>query len=392
MAVFPFTVRATDSEGSYADRQFNITVRNSRVERFMALTATDAWTSPDGTTWTQRNGAGGISCEYGNGFWLILKSANDMSCFKSTDGINYATINAADMIFLDSTGNSISGPTSIQAKSCKLKFWNGKFWIAIIAGVSYALYSTEDGITWKQHILYADTNVITSKIMSSSYLNKVYMTEDNGTLFIPFPFNNTISPDSGYSAGLGWSTTDGVTFTLLTDISNTGTGKGSAFLTRVNGLYLTQNAFHNNSQILTSYTYSTDGLNWTLQSYGSTTPTIGSSSAYMESGFIYVNGMLYTITSKTTGVAAPLYYYTSNDGLNWTENTMKSFLSGSCYSQVMFKNGLFLIAPTNAQGVDETADNTKPNNGIRLSVDGTNWSYVNEQSGLTMAYTDIAAM
>jgi len=357
----------------------------------MALTSTDAWTSPDGTTWTQRNGAGGISCEYGNGFWLILKSADDMSCFKSTDGINYATINAADMTFLDASGNSMSGPTSLVAASCKLKFWNGKFWIAAIYGVAYALFSTEDGVTWKQHILYADTNVITTKVMNSTLLKKIYMTVDNGTMFIPFPFGSGITPNTGYSGCLGWSTTDGETFTQITDISNSGKTLGCVFLARVNGLYLTQSAFHNNTQSAPTYTYSTDGLNWTQQSYGTTSVTIGSTSAYMQSGFMYVNGLLYAITSKTTGVGQALYYYTSDDGLTWTENTMKSFISAASVTYPIFKNGLFLVTSSTGQGNDESATLTSPNNGIRISVDGANWSYVNEQTG-TMTYTDIAAM
>lgn len=396
MAVFPFTVRATDSEGSYADRQFNITVRNSRVERFMVLTATDAYTSPDATTWTQRNGSGGITCAYGNGFWLILRSKDNMSCFKSTDGINYSAIDYTNMTFLDETGQTLTGndiPTSMATfLTYKLKFWNGKFWLFMVWGINFDLYSTEDGITWQRKRLAAFTSTVTSsRALSNTTLARVQLSDDNGTLFIPYIATASANMTAGYSSCLGWSTTDGVTFTQIKDISNSSNAQGCSFLTRVNGLYLALGAYHNGVLAADHYSYSTDGLNWTQQSYGTTSQTLGGASCFVNGDMTYVNGMLYTFCGRATSNPLPIYYYTSSDGLNWTENQLKTFISGTGNPYFMFKNGVFIIVGSTSNGTDETADNTLPNGGFRVSVDGANWTIVNEISSST-TYTDVAAM
>lgn len=392
MAVFNFTVRATDSEGSYADRQFNITVRNSRVERFMILDTADAWTSPDGTTWSQRSGQGGISCAYGNGFWMVLKSNTNMSITKSTDGINYTYIASSAMTFLDEAGSSTTAPTSFVARA-RLKFWNGKFWILILTASGLDLWSSSDGITWQRKRLYAAGGGVLN-YMDNNYCNMFTLNEDNGSLFIPFPCDSGNSPLNGFSNGLGWMTSDGTALTQIKNVSNSSTTVGGCgALTRVNGVYFAQNAFHNNSKQTGQfgYIYSTDGINWTVGNYGST--TIGSTSAFQSIPMFYANGTLFLYTSKNSGSTAGHYVYTSVDGLAWTEAQIKLFGTASSYVIPFFKNGVYLLTCSAASGTDMSTSITTPNNGFRVSVDGVNWTFVNVRaSGTTYSYTDVAAM
>lgn len=87
---FNFTVRAEDDQGAFADRDFSMTVRNTSVDRYLITTATDAYTSPDMTTWTKRIGQGGLSAQYGGGKWLIQVSATTYRL--SSDGINFSLL------------------------------------------------------------------------------------------------------------------------------------------------------------------------------------------------------------------------------------------------------------------------------------------------------------
>lgn len=397
MAVFPFTVRATDSEGSYADRQFNITVRNSRIERFMVTDTTDAWTSPDGAIWTQRVGQGGFTCAYGNGFWLIFKTIATWNLLKSTDGINFTAINQSSVIWLDETGNAVANPTTTTSfdSRMKLKFWNGKFWMLHRLANTWDLWSSVDGVTWNRKRLYQSTIAIPATL-SASLVQSILMSEDNGSLFIPHLLIDT-SPAPGYSLGMGWVTTDGVNFTQIKNASNSPTAQTQAtgFITRFNGFYIAQHSVHNNvtvSALSQNYLYSTDAVNWTIGSYGNA--KVGQESAI--NSMFYVNGLIYAFPQRRTGGGATGHaYYTSADGLTWTENVMKVFANPTAGVGVfsLFRNGLFLVAPDSSNGNDLTASVTAPQNGFRISVDGTNWTTANYRSGLSgNYYSDVAAM
>jgi hypothetical protein len=391
MAVFPFTVRATDSEGSYSDRQFNITVRNSRVERFMVIDSSDAWTSPDGTTWTQRLGQGGVACAYGNGFWLIVKSGT-FSISKSSDGINYNSILSANMTYLDEGGATVTAPVTTGVT--RLKFFNGKFYMVAPMSTSYFLWTTVDGITWNRKTLFASVNTdLGSAMAAGSNFSRFEFCEDGDTLIIPFSVRGSTNVASGYSTCLGWTTTDGVTFNQIKNISNTtATIAGCSYLSRVNGMYIAQGGSHNNTvQAANNYIYSSDGINWTVGTYPG---NAGTTSATANTRIFYSNGQLYLFTGKGT-TAGPGYYYTSLDGITWTENSYKKFQTSNSaqYTYALYKNGIYLVTASLASGVDTTTDFSAPNNGFRLSVDGVNWTYVNTRAvGTTYSYNDIAAM
>lgn len=406
MAVFNFTVRATDSEGSYADRQFNITVRNSRVERFMATTLNDSYTSPDGTTWTQRNGQGGFTCAYGNGFWLILKTqSTGTSALKSTDGINYTAILPANQIFVDEAGTTITGlpangPLFTAMPNTRLRFWNGRFWIMTINGNNttangssfFDLWSTADGITWRRNRLMTVTTQALA-VTTLQYLVNLY--EDNGTLFIPFPcgYSGAIA-SAGQNWCYGWSTTDGTTFTQVRDTTVTtgsaATFYGASILNRINGVYFVMPTTTGSTNWQnTTFRYSTDGLNWTTSTLNANAAT----SAPLT--FTYANGQVYSFAVKqSSGVGSTANYFISSDGLTWTMSEFKSFNTASgIMTHSVYKNGIFLLAGSTATGTDTNNSTLSvSNNGLRVSVDGATWSSVNVQAAGTFSYTDVAAM
>lgn len=417
MAVFNFTVRATDSEGSYADRQFNITVRNSRVERFMTITTNDAWTSPDATSWTQRVGAGGWTCAYGNGFWLIMKSATTCEIAKSTDGINYNAIPTSEMTFLDPAGAATTAPTAVSPWTFynKMKFWNGRFYLLHFANPSgqkktLSLWSTADGVTWKQKILTQTAGTSTAMSAFSQGYGYSLMTEDGNTLFIPFPSSSgtatLLDAANGFTPCMGWSTTDGETFTPIRNSTTTTTVQGSTSITRFNGLYIANNTVYNGTTYGVTgsqfqYIYSTDGVNWTAGDYSLSSSGINStirniSQYYAWNPPVYANGQLFLFANKTssTTVSSGLLYLTSMDGLVWDRvDNIKLFNTANCFTNVIYKNGVFLLSGRNTiSGVDTSTTVTNPNTGYRVSIDGVNWdNNINITSG-SPAYNDSAAM
>ena len=422
MAVFNFTVRATDSQGSYADQQFNITVNNTQVVRYMAVTASDTWTSNDGSTWTQRTGASGYTCAYGNSFWLTIKTTGGLDSFKSTDGINYVSIAAANQTYLDDTGAATTAPSGFDQRT-KLKFFNGKFYIPVlnVASKAWDLWYTSDGVTWQRKRLYQDsqTSNISLALYSVSAMRQIELCEDNGTMLIPFPVYNTNTSNnyqmtavSGYTKCMGWSTPDGINYTPIIDSANSfNSNYGAGWITRFNGVYFAGitmhgafNSYVGNNYIAggspnTSYLYSTDGMNWTAGSIAS----LGASSTPYQTFCAaprYLNGQLILVPgcTNTAEPTSALYFYTSVDGLTWTQNTTKSIYNQSTpelYNRkLLVKNGICLIAADAADGTDTTSSNSASNNGFRLSVDGGNtFTSVNVRSTASLlSYLDIAGM
>jgi len=377
MAQFNFTVRATDSEGSFADRSFNITVRNSKIERYMAINTTDAYTSSDGTTWTLRPGMGGYSCAYGNGFWLINCSDGIR---KSYDGVNYNLIPTTSIQAYDSTGTPIASASQglaafTSTSSCKMKSFNNKFYLPYqgnVGGTSQiGVFVSSDGITWnfKSVLIVSVSGPLLNFILSIS--------EDNGTLFLNYPWSNG-TQKLGYM-----SINSGETWTEMADVS--GNIHNSGVLKRFNGLYLQATGDSGNS-----YKYSTDGSNWTSGSFGSI-----SNVRFWD--FIYANGKLYAFFNKSTTAGQAQLYLTSTDGINWVTNTYKSFISStqlSVGSNVIpvYKNGIFVIGGSSGQGNDDTTSIVAPSGGLRLSTNGVDWVTVNRYSDTSTQFTDVAMM
>lgn len=413
MAVFPFTVRATDSEGSYADRQFNITVRNSRVERFMVIDSTNAWTSPDGTSWTQRSQAGGLTCAYGNGFWMVYQGngTNWPGVLKSTDGINYVSIPVANQIFLDDNGTVIAtGATSLgtdgprMSTNFRIKFFAGKFWAPCFSPTNKAfeMWSSVDGITWQRKTLYKTTIAG----ISNGGQQQFFYNEDNGNLFIPFVITGNPDTAFGSSFGYGWMF-DGTTWTFLKNINQVTTSVTNVrMLGRINGVYFAFMYNYNGSTISNTgtYHYSTDGVNWTttgfIGSRGLTSSYFGGgqgNTGFTPTSFYYANGVicLYSSRYKNYNSTTPELCMQTTDGITWVEvpfKMMNGSTTGTYSVTGMYKNGVHLVWANQGAGGDVTTDLNAANNGFRLSLDGTNFSSVNVVGTGAIGYNDAAAM
>jgi len=399
MAVFPFTVRATDSEGSYADRQFSITVRNTRVERFMILNSTDAYTSPDGTTWSKQVGAGGQSCAYGNGFWLIMKvtssTANVITGInKSTDGINYSYTDVSSMTFVDESNVATSAPIFGQSGGAfaKLKFWNGKFYFMSLAASSFNIWSSADGIAWKRQQLFSGS----AYAPATNVLPYLSLSEDSGSLIIPLPGGgSTTNMNPSTNTAMGWITNDGVNFTPIKNAALTSANQYAWNLTRINGLYLAQYASPIGSGPSANFLYSTDGLNWSQGTITSSTGTIGST--HKPGPMFYANGVIYSFGYKIGTSSAAGVVYTSVDGISWSDVQYKTYATSTTLFNVhyLFKNGLFLAQGDNANSsatFSNDATLTTASSGARVSIDGTSFTPVNIGSGTSYVFNDVGAM
>lgn len=425
MAVFPFTIRATDSEGSFADRQFSITVRNSRVERYMSLTNTDAYTSSDGQTWTLRAGQGGSSCAYGNNMWLIGPNSTGGGMRRSSDGVNYIFIDSANMTFThlnDPIFGTNMDPVMQSGRISKIRFHNGRFWFydargsAITNPGAMRVWYSENGVDWFGRTLLSPTTAPSSNsnVIINVTASGQTVTEDNGVLFLsaatgpsnPVGLHPTIGTGG---APFGFQSTDnGNTWTPVRRAGLAQTvmlNNPAIILTRLNGIYMCSNYGTNAGlgSAARNYIYSTDGSNWTLGDFSvgsglTTTQTDQLFTRQRPNGYIYANGLIYTsMAAAGAGGGGAFEYMVSADGINWTlRNTMIDFARatgayGPENGELVYQNGIF-IQVHEGGGVVETITVGQYSGGLRFSTNGSTWTTVNRFDNSTTTFTDVSMM
>lgn len=359
MANFNFTVRATDSDGAYADRNFGITINNTRVERYMVTDATNAYTSPDLVNWTTRNASGGNDCIYGNNMWLINNMAAgtfaNWIIRKSPDGVNYTNVTSANMTFVTASGSTFTPGTNMMFG--RMSFANGYFFVPYSStygttpGAQFVLRSV-DGIAWTVLASPALGGFFYDSSMGYKY-RTFQRVEGSGTdLFMP----NFGQIQSGQATAdcYGWRSSDnGLTWIKVLDStgkSNNTTNISSSFLTRINGLYI---AATNNTNYV-PFMISNDGYNWSPCTNQNN--TLATSNA---NNIFYANGVLYaTMNARASGASVSTnYYLASTDGITWNYNvtgTTANFnTTGEVIISSIYKNG-FVAFATSAPAV--TAD------------------------------------
>ena len=378
MANFQFTVRATDSDGAFADRNFSITINNTRVERYMSVDNLNAYTSPDLVNWTTRNGQGGNDCAYGNSMWLITTngytpnvntdaggayqaggqvvtpSVSGLVIRKSNDGVNFSTVLYSGLNFTKPDGTAFT-PPSIATNTMmqgRLSFSNGYFWLPMAWSPSFDsgtatwqnyIGRSADGVNWT--ILTAPFKANLS--FTSSYGHNFRATarvQDSGSdLFIPnYGNGNGIN-----YANYGWRSADlGLTWTAVTDSTgklNGSTTVRATYLNRINGLYV---AGVNTAGSDRPFMVSNDGFNWSpcnaVSGWSTNTPVFN---------VVYANGTLYAITNLN-GSSSSNYgrLMVSQDGINWTilgifggEMTAGSNTNVQI-TNLLYKNGYLILA------------------------------------------------
>jgi len=379
MANFQFTVRATDSDGAYADRNFGITVNNTRVERYMVIDGNHAYTSPDLVSWTTRNGQGGWDCVYGNGQWLILTNNNTnrdtnssggmiqgggaystmpnsaLVVRKSLDGVNYTafTQNSGAVTLTLPSGTVLpTTPTTNQVMG-KLSFSNGYFWMQMLLGdvgstspVNQYVARSADGLAWTLFLVPARGSFVYDST-NGHYLRNFTKVQDSGSDIFIGNLGNTAQ---GGSVNIyGWRSSDlGATWIPVTDSTGKSNGVSnyvSPMITRVNGLWLAAGVYTAGIPFMVS----NDGVNWSACN-----TVAGHILGHYVHDVVYANGTLYAAMNRNnTASSSTAYYLASNDGINWTQTGFTNMSSnGAAYSQytnMFYKNG-YLVFGNNGTG------------------------------------------
>lgn len=356
MTTFNFTVRATDDRGAFADRDFSIKVRNTIIDRYMAMSTAGLYTSPDAVTWTLRPGIGYSSSAAvngqteivnGNGRWIMAKDS--VNYLMSLDGVNWAPYPVpASVPFFTAGGIT------------RFSYGNGKFMCAMVSnpsGANYVhkVYSSTDGISWTTMFPTASAGGFAGALAISGNISSYA----------------TPTPPPVYGNGR-WIVANPLTLTqLITSTDNMATyttytgphASGCSQIIYVNGLWIA--TANTGCAVATSV----DGVVWSMQ----VLPAGYTDGNHRISKILYGNGRIVLVPShhnSVNGVAPETsFVFTSVDGVSFTKvNTSVIFspFNGAVQSATgTFHNGLFIIGSTGG---------TSSQQGIITSEDGLTWT------------------
>lgn len=162
-----FTIRAMDTTGGFADRDFSINVLNTKVNRYLALSGADVFASPDLVNWSKNTGvttiAGrsgtGVGIASGGGKWLIQHTGSTSTFFLSTeDGAFFNHHNI--------TWAALNLPPEVTPPSGSLichgmpKYHNGKWWVMFANNTRSTAFlcNTVDFNTWHTVASFDDSS------------------------------------------------------------------------------------------------------------------------------------------------------------------------------------------------------------------------------------------
>lgn len=336
MSTFNFTVRATDDQDTYADRQFSINVKNDKMINCVVADGSNVYTTTNlgkdtmvtrpGVT-TASLGSTMNTLTYGNGTWI---ASNGTSYYTSVDGINWVLHS-----YPDYTSTTFSQDTSYANNGNtyplnNITFKNGYFFVVLrqedkdATYFNYVLYSV-DGINWKQ---FGTTWI--RKANSTMPSNDFYF--DGEDLFIAMSTNGYYRTTTDSSGNKIWS--------LVSVSSLSGTAMASAIgMVCINGLWL----LYSSNTLFTS----NDLVTWTTRS-GFTGNT----------ELKYVNGRVVSLLDNTN--TNYNYFIYSQDCITWT--SVKSTLSytPNAGRACMYKGSFIMVASggsvvSSSDGVTYTA-------------------------------------
>jgi hypothetical protein len=346
MPNYTFTVRAIDDKGAFADQNFSITVQNTKIERFVAITNLNAYTSQDGITWTYRQGLGGSDIVYGGGSWMIIR-ANDY--LHSNDGIVWEPRSFP--------GGGILRPAN-GYYTHRPNYTNGKWYVM---GSNGTLYISSDAKNWTSS---SDVTGYNSSVCTKMVLGDK-MVEMYRGIFADLTYSSYNSFKAGSDDGNGSYSMSDITF----KVGSNSTYQAADF-TYYNGMWLLADEL--NVRILYSYNL----VNWQT----ATTPAFYNATSYSNRRerpyrFTIGNGIIIMgVSSDHTNYVWPSGIYRSVNGRDWTKATVPgmSLWSGPqshVTQQALytgFSNGVFVAA---GQGVVNSSAS-----GFWYSTDGTNWA------------------
>lgn len=159
MATYNFTVRARDELGAFADREFNIEVKNTLVDRILAINENHGYASIDGKTWTERSGVGGIWCDNLLGKWIVATSSTTYRISDDTlnweNNLRFRLANQPPVIDQDENGEDViveeAGPLhglSFSFNPKKFTEISGKIYVTARIDNRVGLVYTSNLIDW----------------------------------------------------------------------------------------------------------------------------------------------------------------------------------------------------------------------------------------------------
>lgn len=372
MSTFNFTVRATDDQGAFADRDFSINVKNDKIVKTILTNGTNAYTTTNpGTDATViRNGIPaavmGLSTTtgaltYGNGIWV---SGNASSYCTSIDGINWVTqsyptnlVKSAPITdsTVPNTGKAAGLSVSVVSN---ISFNNGMFFLQMMVNtagsvpnrfITYMLCST-DAINWNlfspNYIGYSDNSSTTSTYYTPGIGSEFVYDGTDIYGFVAQWIGSSSTPTYRFVRS---STSNNVASWKISNITSTaGVGVACSGLAYINGLWIASTPSGN-----TVYYYtSNDLITWT----GRTMPGRGTP-------LLYSNGVISTIYIMSGNTGSRIL--TSTDAITWSSATSSTPV-GTVYSAV-YNGNILTTSSTNIysyNGVSQTALFATPVSGI----------------------------
>lgn len=301
MATYNFTVRAKDESGAFSDRDFSIQVKNNLIDRMMLVASDHVYTSPDGITFTQRDGKGGT---FGGCYldkWFVQTGVSTYRT--SPDTINWnenntMTISDGKGVIADDTTFALN----TQYREEHIVEHNKKLYaLAYSASTEPFLVSTTDLITWE---LVLPTNYDTSHNTLLGYSSPVIVTAvEAGFIYsnILVDGDDLVWFDSRNKMFVKYNTISNTTTVVNPTLAHatfgdTATDVGTQntiywFLQKVNGVYVVCMVKGG----LQKMWYSVDLVNFNLATVN-TTAAVSYSEIYSKPRTFYHNGVMYFVT------------------------------------------------------------------------------------------------
>lgn len=372
MATYNFTVRAKDESGAFSDRDFSIQVKNNLIDRMMLVASDHVYTSPDGITFTQRDGKGGI---FGGCYldkWFVQTTTSTYRT--SSDTINWNENNT--MTISDGKGviaNNTAFALDTSYREEHIVEHNKKLYaLAYSASTTPFLVTTTDLITWE---LVLPTNHVTSHNTVLGYRSPVVVNSPE----VGYVYSNILVDGDD----LVWFDSRNKMFVKYNTISNTttvvnptlahatfgdnttdvGTNNGIYwFLQKVNGVYVVCMV----KDKVQKMWYSVDLVNFNLATVN-TTSSVLTAANFSKPRTFYHNGVMYFVTPSL------VVYATSPTELK----AISSSGQNAYYSVDIFKGKFYQV--------DRTAAGTAQYYRVGVDIRGTT---VTNATNITTAQTN----
>lgn len=294
------------AEDGVTTRQYTVQVNVAKLD-------------PKTVSW-QRSGEAGfgsfhdVQAGFFNGKFYAVNStlgsfnAFTFGVFESADGVAWTRLKAAD-------NNNDSIPMAEHGKL--VTGFNNKMWMlgGLLPGTAMAfsavtnkVWSSADGVTWTVSAPAdpADRWSIRERINAVVFNNKMWVIGGSG-----YPaFGNTNSNGTAYNDV--WNTTDGATWTKITDAADFLPRSNPAVFVYKDKIWLI-GGIDNGRNYLNDVWNSADGLNWTQVT------TASDFTARQGHRVVAHNGQLLLIGGETADGTQADLWVSEDDGVNWTK-------------------------------------------------------------------------